>query len=561
MLRLITISILLFSLVQFGFAQEVVIAKSDSTAKIEGEVYIIHQVQPQQTLFSISKAYEVRLSRIAFDNPGVLDGLKLGQYLKILQSAQGETRTDNKAPEPLELDGDYVLYTVPKQQTLYSISKEYNTTMSAIMDANPELSDGLKVGMVIRIPTPKIFGDTKTEDQPEAKKLDLVGLPDIVRKDAKRVSKQGYSPTSAKVVLMLPLYFSVNDTMAASSDSLTYGALPLNEKVYDKSEIGLQFYEGFLLAMDSLKKVGFNIDVKVIDTENRPWLVKKMIEGGKLKNADLIIGPLYSKVFAEVAAYANLNCIPIVSPTIKSDNILVGNPYVFRLIPSENAMITEIGRYVAQSDSTKNMVLHYNSADELEMLFRFRKGLEASGMKPASFPAYNIYASGTDSIRNRLSLTKRNNLIILSHNQVKLAALTRKITDWSEDTYIVWYAPNEWQEYKNLEVDHFDDLRIHMPVPFFVNYESLEAQYFVQKFRSKFNAEPSTFAFRGYDVAMHFLRNLGGIVSDGPEYMESVEETGLQSRFGWKRTSDGGFENIRAHMVDYTGLELKLATD
>lgn len=542
-------------LAQPGLAQEMQVSKSDSTAKIEGDVYIIHTVQPKQTLFSVAKTYEVKLSRIAFDNPGVLDGLKLGQHLKILQSAVGETREENKEPEKLELDGEYVLYTVPPRQTLYAISKEYNTTIAAIIDANPGLSEGLKVGSTIRIPTPKIFGGEKVEGEKKEMKMQMVGLPDIIKKESALISNIQLIPTTGNIVLMLPLYLELNDTLEASR-------LPEeDEKVFERSEIGLQFYEGFLLAMDSLKAAGFSVNLKVIDTENRPWLVKKMIDRGELKNADLIIGPLYSQVFSEVAKYAYQRCIPLVSPTIKGDNILIGNPYVFRLIPSDQTMIAELGRYLAHSDSTQNMILHYNAPNELAMISRFRKGLETAGNHAAKFPDYNITAIGVDSIRNRLSLTRRNNLVILSNDQVKLAGLMRKMTSWTEDSYIVGYAPNSWQGYKNLEVDHFDDLRIHMPVPFHVDYDRLEVQYFVQKFRQKFNAEPSTFAFRGHDIAMHFIKNLSGIREDGPEYMESVEETGLQSVFGWKRVVDGGFENTRAQIVDYTGLQMKLAKD
>lgn len=556
-MRLLILIVPLFLLSCISQAQQTPVAKSDSTAKIEGEVYVIHQVEPRQTLFSIAKTYEVRLSRIAFDNPGVLDGLKLGQYLKILQSALGETKEEvSESQEKLELDGDYVLYTVPKQQTLYAISKEYNTTISAILDANPELADGLKVGATIRIPTPKIFGDKILQADRQEMKIEMVGLPDIVRKHVTPSTGQAYQPTIARVTLMLPLYLEI------VSDTFDIKMVSEEEvKSFEKSEIGLQFYEGFLLALDSLKRVGFNVDVKVVDTENRPWLVKDMIAKGKFGATDLIIGPLYSKVFSEVAEHAYKKCIPIVSPTIKGDYVLQGNPYAYRLIPSERTSLVEMGRYLSASDSTNNMILHYGAEDEAAMVTKFREGLASGGGQPASFPSYNIYKLGNDSIRNRLSLVKRNNLVVLSNNQVKLAKLVRKLSDWSEDAYIVAYAPNSWQGYKNLEVDHFDELRTHMPVPFFIDYESLEVQYFVQKFRAKFNSEPSTFAFRGYDVAMHFIRNLAGIKEDGPEYMESVEETGLQSVFGWRRIEDGGFENTRSQMVDYTGLELKMARD
>jgi LysM repeat protein/ABC-type branched-subunit amino acid transport system substrate-binding protein len=536
-------------------AQDFTVEKSDSTAKIEGELYVIHPVQPRQTLFSIAKTYGVKLSRITFDNPGVLDGLKLDQRLRILKSAIEETKPVEVTEETLELDGDYVLYTVPKQQTLYAISKEYNTTISIILDANPELADGLKVGSTIRIPTPKIFGDKIIIGDKKEVKLEMIGLPDIIRNRPNLMVLDLPERLVTNISLLLPLYLDLND----STEVRRLSEQP--EELYRKSEIALQFYEGFLLALDTLKQLGYNVTLKVTDTENRPWKVRNLVQEGVLKDADLIIGPFYSKVFSEVVGYSYQNCIPLVSPTIKGSDIIKSNPHVFKMIPSDESMIFGMGQYLSQSDSTTNMILHYGAGDEQNLLWQFRQGLESTNKSSVKFPAYDIYKFGIDSIRNRLSLTRRNNLVILSNNQVKLAGLIRKISMWAEDAYIVGFAPNSWRGFKNLEIDHFDELRIHMPAAFYIDYEKLEVEDFVQKFRAKFNGEPSSFAFRGYDVAIHFIKNLESIKSDGPEFMESVQETGFQSGFGWKRLTDGGFENTQVRMVDYTGLKLKLATD
>jgi LysM repeat protein/ABC-type branched-subunit amino acid transport system substrate-binding protein len=536
-------------LAQVAIGQDFTVTKSDSVAKIDGELYVIHTIQPKQTLFSIAKTYEVKLSRLAFDNPGVLDGLKLGQTLRILKSALGESVQVQPATEKLELDGEYVLYTVPAKQTLYAISKEYNTTVTAILDANPELADGLKVGSVIRIPVPKML----SAESP--KKVEMVGLPDIVKKRAFKTMDEEIIRTKSNVVLMLPLYLSLNDTIGTRTE------MQGEEQIYDKSELALQFYEGFLMALDSLNSLGYEVNLKVIDTENRPWKVRKLVENGALKNADLIIGPLYSKVFAEVEQYAHLNCIPLVSPTIKSVGIIQHNPYVFKIIPSEESMIMSMGQYLNRSDSTVNLIVHYGAADEEKMAWKFRQGLGNAGMDIPPFPVYNINRSGSDSLRNRLSLTKRNNLVFLSNNQVRLASLVRKISTWTEDAYIVGYAPNSWQGFKNLEVDHFDELRIHMPTAMHVDYDNLSVQELVMKFRTLYNAEPTSFAFRGYDIAMHFIQNLDGIKEMDVQYMESVEESGVQSDFGWRQLPEGGFENTKARMIDYTGLELKLAKD
>lgn len=532
-----------------AFSQEVEVLRSDSIAKIDGEVYSIHVVQPKQTLFSIAKTYEVKLSRIAFDNPGVLEGLKLGQPLKILQRAQGETQPDESEIQPLELDGEYVLYTVPKQQTLYAISKDYDTTIEAILDVNPELSEGLKVGMTIRVPVPKMLGENMGE------KVEMVGLPNIMVDRIQSQLRQDSLALGGKIALMLPLYFDLNDTVMARK----LEGEP--ESIYERSEIGLAFYEGFLLALDSLNKAGHRFEVFVIDTENRPWKVKQLVKEGKLNDFDLIVGPLYGKVFAEVAEFAYQNCIPIVSPTLKGNSILETNDYVLKLIPSEKEMVTALGQYLALSDSTENIILHYGSKTELELVAAFRNGIESTGMLAAPFREMNIYKVDSDSLRNALSPLDRNNLIFLSTNEVRLASLLRNMSDWLEDAYIVGFAPDSWDKFSNIEMDFFDKFRIHLPTAFHIDYEGVDVQHFVQDFRERYSSEPSTFAFRGYDVAMHLGKNLVGIKEYGPLYLQSVQETGLQSDFRWKRVPNGGLENVGSKIIDYTNYERKIATD
>lgn len=549
MLRLSIISIsLLFLTTVTVFSQDFQVQKSDSVAKIEGELYTIHVVEPRQTLFSIAKTYEVKLSRIAFDNPGVLDGLKLGQALKILKSAQGETAPKDLENEALELDGEFVLYRVPKQQTLYAISKEYNTTISAILDANPELADGLKVGSIIKIPVPKMLGEKQVE------KVEMVGLPAIVKPVLQSVAEA--NPFSGgKIALMLPLYLTENDTIEARR------LKDEPESVYIRSEIGLAFYEGFLLALDTLKKQGFETDVTVIDTENRPWKIQQMIKNGELTDFDLIVGPLYGKVFNEVAKFGYDNCIPVVTPTLKNNSVVEGNDYVLKLIPSEESMVFGIGEYLSQSDSTNNIVVYYGNSGEEKLLWNFRRGLESLGIKPASFPTIDMAKASRDSLRRMLSLVDRNNLILLSTNEVKMASLMRGMAKWSEDAYMVAYVPNAWKSFKNVEMDYFDAYRIHRPASFHVDYQSLEVQYFVKKFRDLYKTEPSTFAFRGYDLANHLIKNLSGIADLGPSYLESVIESGLQCNFRWKRVPNGGLENAAPKMLDYTNYQLKIASD
>ena len=100
-----------------------------------------------------------------------------------------------------------------------------------------------------------------------------------------------------------------------------------------------------------------------------------------------------------------------------------------------------------------------------------------------------------------------------------------------------------------------------MPTPFYIDYGNVEVELFVQAYRRRFKTEPSSFAFRGYDLGMHLIPNLGSVTQFGLDYLTTVEETGLQSKFGWTRLQDGGLENTVPHIVDYTNYELKIASD
>ncbi len=549
--------LLLFALTSKLVGQELTIVRSDSVAKIEGEEYLIHSVLSKQTLFSIAKVYGVKISTIVFENPNVLDGIQPGQYLKILKSSLEETSIKQDVQPELKIDGEFVLYKVPAKKTLYSISKEYETTISAILDANPEMTDGLKVGMTLRIPVQKLMGNTKYA------KVEMVGLPDMVIPN-----KKFFQSRRLRVLVLLPFYLEMNTRTEGRSgvngqmDTIAiHQTKEDQEQIYKKSEMALHFYEGLLMGVDSLSKLGYDIELEVLDTENRPWKVQQLIKKGRFKGLDLIIGPFYSKVFEQAAQYADLNCIPIISPTIKSQGIIKENPFVFKMIPSAESMVFEMGRYISRSDSTNNLILHYGREDEKHLLWKFRQGLEADGIPKAGFPSYDIYKMGKDSIRLQLSLIDRNNVIVLSENQISLNSLVRNLSDWSEDAYIVGFAPNSWSKFRSLDVDHYDRLRLHMPVPFFVDHERIEVQYFVKEFRERYKTEPSTFAFRGFDLTMHFIPHLDGIERNGPEHMLSIQENGLQSNFRWKRVREGGFENFGSSIVDHTDLRLKPATD
>ena len=78
------------------------------------------------------------------------NSLKIGEVLKIPIEMQEEPpSTDN-----------FIIYTVVKGDSLYSIAKKYNTTVDTIKDLNNLSSNLLNIGQTLKIPTSATSEDT-----------------------------------------------------------------------------------------------------------------------------------------------------------------------------------------------------------------------------------------------------------------------------------------------------------------------------------------------------------------------------------------------------------------
>ncbi|MBA3706492.1 MAG: LysM peptidoglycan-binding domain-containing protein, partial [Bacteroidetes bacterium] len=155
------LSTLYFVLItSISYSQETEIHKSRSSATIGGIKYSLHTVEKGQTLFAIARFYGREVKDILIENPTAIDGIKPGQVLRIpIEKTIVLTTPDTS---------NYILHKVEQGQTLYSLSKQYGTSIEKVKALNPQLSEGLKVGQTLKMPSYKPTQPTakKTESEP-----------------------------------------------------------------------------------------------------------------------------------------------------------------------------------------------------------------------------------------------------------------------------------------------------------------------------------------------------------------------------------------------------------
>ena len=117
--------------------------------------YINYTVKPGDTLYSIARKNNISIETLEKDNALTSPILRIGQILRIrLQSGSTQEVEECIGPDytPPE-NTDYINYTVKKGDNLYNIAKTYNTSVSTIMNINNLNSSNLSIGQVLRIPS------------------------------------------------------------------------------------------------------------------------------------------------------------------------------------------------------------------------------------------------------------------------------------------------------------------------------------------------------------------------------------------------------------------------
>lgn len=112
----------------------------------QGETYI---VKSGDSLWSISKKYGVSIDDIKKANNLSSNLLNIGMVLIIPEK--------EVPPEP----GDFIIYTVSKGDSLYSIASKYGLTVDEIVDYNDLATTNLSIGQQLLIPIQK-EGEVKT---------------------------------------------------------------------------------------------------------------------------------------------------------------------------------------------------------------------------------------------------------------------------------------------------------------------------------------------------------------------------------------------------------------
>lgn len=539
----------------------------------------MHTVEKGQTLYAISKAYDRTLSDIVIENPDAIDGIKPGEVLriptektkKIVLSPAAVISTDT---------ANVKTHRVEQGQTLYALAKLYGTTVEKLIELNPELKEGLKIGQVLKVSAPIIKREppvipvkppvpvpppvpvkpTVTVDtSSKTKVIEKVFGPSLPEPPPPVVEKLNVYPGTIKeeynIAFFLP--FHAEEANAIELEKIIKG----EEQLPNKTIVALQFYEGALLAIDSLKKLKLNAKIFVYDIDDTDSLnILNTLKKPELAEMDLMIGPLYGSSFMPVAKFAKEHMIPIVSPFTQINKILFDNPYVCKVLPSSTLQVEEMAYFVVDSFHSQNIILVNNgNLKEVSFYNAFKNTVKLAFLEKNYPLADSIKeVKSLPVMEGLLSSTKVNVIILPSNSQSYVTEFISRLNTLREKNKIVLFGLQNWMNYDNLDFEYLNGLALHIPASNYIDFENKTTQQFIRNYREKYKTEPELYAYNGFDVTYCFI---SALQKYGSGFLNNIMDTkfqGMVTNFNFIQpvSNKSGFENKFVVILKYKEFKL-----
>ncbi len=564
-------------------------APSSSEAVFVKDAYFEHTIISGETLWSITRKYNVTEEELTDLNPVLISGFPAGVAIRIPVK-----ETDLITATPVNEEA-FFRHEVLAGETLFGLASQYNLSIPEIRKFNPQLeSRNLVRGETLLIPrmeedkiTPPTETEVKDSLMVETPLLDSdfynLELPTIIPEYCRSGIKNGKQEMIYNVALFLPLFIQANETLnqrheriiipldslmlpkdylSLEEDSLIEMDEPkeLFYSFYRDSENFLQFYEGVLLAVDSLRKAGMQIRMHVFDTQQNPDSIRKYIYSVDFLNTDLIIGPVYVQVQDEVAAIAAKNRIPMVSPLSSQSRELNSNPWYFQVNPTRNLLSVKTAEMITEEYYNSNFVLvrtaHSDRFTEEEVVDMVREKMLHSGYwNQTGGLQYNLYdftSEGPFGFKRVLSPEKENVIFVASMNEGELSVILSNINNLAGRYSFTLIGFNRYEQFHSISDEFFHNLNLNYVAPYWVDYNHPETIRFLEKFRRYFHTEPDNFGIQGYDVAFYFLSALKKYGKDFAECLPYHQVHLIQGNYRFEKVSQyGGYMNQGVSVISY----------
>jgi hypothetical protein len=302
-----------------------------------------------------------------------------------------------------------------------------------------------------------------------------------------------------KIAVFAPVYldsaFTQEGTYKLGSQILPRYMLP-----------GLDFYNGIMLAVDSLGKEQAPVEIVFYDTKSAKGTVNYAITDSTLSDASLIIASFSNRTeIKPLADFALEHEIPLISHTYPNDGGLTENPYFILINPTLKTHLEGIYRYLQRVYPTSNLTMFRRKGSVEDMI---QSGFSDISRTTPGLPLKIKTVELTDSFTTSqviayLDSSKQNIIICGSLNEAFGSNLVKALSESRRYRSIAMGMPT-WDALRGVD----KNIEVIYTTPYhFIRTDKLGLDI-TNTYRNKFSGRPSDMVFKGFEAMYRFTKLL-----------------------------------------------------
>ncbi|PKP25127.1 MAG: peptidoglycan-binding protein LysM [Bacteroidetes bacterium HGW-Bacteroidetes-2] len=488
-----------------------------------------HVVENQETKFGIAKIYGISVAELEALNPVIYgtDILPLAMVLNVPKLPI------EKITMPID-EEEYTFYTVKSKEGFYRLKILFGVTQEEVIQLNPEAKDGLKEGMVVKIPKKKVAVNEQTTEIATILDVNKISIENRLT---------NFSTKNVVVFLPFELNNIIKDSISQNENQISNSA---------SLRIALDFYSGVLIAADFAKQKGISVNLHIFDTEEMELGVNALFNRKNIKNVDVVLGPLRQVQVERVAADLEEKNIPVLSPLSNRQSKMYSN--FIQSIPSntilENAMIS----FIRENSDGKNIILIADGS----------KSAQQQKLQNA-IPGIILINPGEggylkmELVSDKLSKSQENWVILESKKATLVNSVVSGLNGLRRNNTIRLFTLDKNDSYDFSEISNLHLARLSFTFPSVSKiFDYKEESPFVSAYKEVYGTLPNRFAARGFDITYDMLLRLACSESifETNDLMDG-ETSYLENKFNYKKNNQGGYYNTSVFILKYNE-DLKL---
>ena len=419
------------------------------------------------------------------------------------------------------------MHKVKRKETVFSVSREYGISEQELIAANPELKKGMKKGQYLCIPYP-----SATTMQPTTPKEDPYAIPPSNNELFRKSKEAPQAISTIKAALLLP---------------------------FQEDKRMVEYYEGLLMAVDSLKRTGTSIDLYTYNSGPESASLNSILGKSEMKDMDIIFGPLYQQHIKPLAEFAKKQDTRLVIPFTSKDNTVFQNPAVYQINTPQSYLYSEVYDHFVRQFPNAN-VIFIEASQGTKDKAEFIKGLKDE-LRNRSIPMKSLKEDVTvESLKTVLRTDRENIFIPTSGSNLTLIKILPQLTllvREQPESRIHLFGYPEWQTYTKDHLEAFFELDTYFYSSFYTNNLLPAAINFTKNYRRWYGKEMDErypkFGMLGFDTGYFFLKGLARYGSSFEKNMQGLDLIPIQTGFKFQRVNNwGGFINKKVFFVHFT---------